>query len=267
MIPAPDVDLEVLLPETSLSAEKYPADTAWQVPANATNLVVKAARAVQAELGTELGCRIRLEKKIPSGAGLGGGSSDAAAAIVACLLLWEKWDRELATKVAAQLGSDIPFFLGDEQRIGLALGTGRGEKCELLPMEPKLDVLLLHPPQGCPTREIYAGYRSGPEPRNSHEIIRACETGQFQKIGAELFNALQSGAARLNPWVEIQLALLKGSGLDYCLMTGSGSSCFALLGGREQLRELLKKVSAADIERVYSVTTWYAPSVEQQLGL
>lgn len=262
----PDIDLDVILPEPSSSAEKSPEDAAWQVPANASNLVVKAARAVQAALGTQLGCRIRLEKRIPSGAGLGGGSSDAAAMIVACLQLWNKWDRRLATKVAASLGSDIPFFLGNEERVGMALGTGRGEQCALLSMEPALDFLVLHPPQGCPTGEIYAGYRRGADPRSSNEIIRACETGQFQKIGAELFNALQSAASRLNPWIDIQLALLKESGSKYSLMTGSGSSCFALLSGEERLGELNEKANAAEIDRVYSVTTWYAPSIEQQLG-
>lgn len=262
----PAIELDVILPEPSEFSEKYPADAAWKVPSNEDNLVVTAARAVQAALGTQLGCHIRLEKRIPSGAGLGGGSSDAAAIIVACLKLWAQWDRRLATKVAAGLGSDIPFFLGNEERIGMALGTGRGEQCRVLSMEPALDFLMMHPPQGCPTGEIYAGYRSGADPRRSNEIIRACETGQFQKIGAELFNALQSVAARLNPWVDIQLALLRESGLNYSLMTGSGSSCFALLGSHERLAHLMEKANAAEIDRVYSVATWYAPSIEQQLG-
>ena len=103
-------------------------DPAWDIPSDAGNLVVRAVRRVQQALGTTRGCRIDLYKSIPAAAGLGGGSSDTAAAIVASLVAWQGWNRELAQQIAAEIGSDVPFFLGAAAGIGLALATGRGEQ-------------------------------------------------------------------------------------------------------------------------------------------
>lgn len=244
-----------------------PADPAWEIPQE-NNLVVRAAELVRKAVGTRLGCDILLEKQIPAAAGLGGGSSDAAAVVVGCLALWQEFDRELAHRICAELGSDIPFFLGDKSGCGLQLATGRGEICEVVHAKPKCQFVVTHPPAGCSTRQIYEDFRKETGNRHSSEIVQACEDGQFQKIGAAMFNALQSTASRVSPWIETQLSLLRRLS-PHVLMSGSGSSCFALLAAGASLNRpresFIEEVIQSGIERVYEVESFYCPSIESQL--
>lgn len=248
-------------------------DPAWQIPVDSSNLVYRAAELIQQGIGTKLGCEIHLKKRIPAAAGLGGGSSDAAATAVACQLAWGQWDRDLAESVCAALGSDIPFFLGDPQGIGMAWATGRGENCQLLYAKPALEFLVTHPPAGCSTRDVYANFHQLGGPRGGKKIIEACKAGQTQKIGAELFNALQSSASSSSMWVERQLKLLSDNGQRFVLMTGSGSSCFALLAEpmeKQEVESIVQNISSrawqAGIRRVYHASAWYAESIERQLS-
>ncbi|MEZ6135660.1 MAG: hypothetical protein R3C53_12190 [Pirellulaceae bacterium] len=212
-----------------------------------------------------LGGHIRLEKAIPAGAGLGGGSSDAAAVVTACLLAWHRWDRKLATNVCAELGSDIPFFLGDKAGVGMAIATGRGEKCELIDARPAFELVVTHPPEGCATQTIYQRFVKMGRTRNSREIIAGCETGQVSKIGAALFNALQSSAAEVTEWIDKQLLLFSQCGARYALMSGSGSSCFALIEDGHDFEEQVRTVAGlSGITRVYRSQAWYTPSIEAQ---
>lgn len=124
-----------------------------EVPPGESNLVVRAARALADRMGRPADARIRLTKRIPVGAGLGGGSSDAARTLV---LLSRLWDSDLAEEdlrsVAASIGSDAPFFLvGGEADV-----TGRGEVITPLPDSPSVELLLLLPPFPMSTAEVYA---------------------------------------------------------------------------------------------------------------
>ncbi|QDV24822.1 4-(cytidine 5'-diphospho)-2-C-methyl-D-erythritol kinase [Aureliella helgolandensis] len=245
------------------------SDPAWNIPSDHRNLVVRAVEEVQLHLGTTQGAKITLHKQIPAAAGLGGGSSDAAAAVVASLLAWGQWDRSLAYAICAKLGSDIPFFLGDACRCGLALATGRGERCEFLPYQPSLNLLITHPPQGCDTAAIYAHYAaqqtlSQTAPASSSQMLTACAKGDQEMIGAALSNALQSSAVCLNGWIDRQLDLFRNCQVQYGLMSGSGSSCFALIDDRLQ-QQTLRERALKLVPRVYSATACYHASVEQQL--
>ncbi len=220
-------------------------------------------RRVQQALGTELGCRIELHKSIPAAAGLGGGSSDAAAAIVASLVAWQGWNRELAMQIAAEIGSDVPFFLGGVTGIGLALATGRGERCQLLAAQPALDLIVTHPPVGCSTREVYLNYADYGEKRDSRKIVAACEAGQLKKIAEQLFNSLQLPAASLTDWIDRQLRLFAANAATGALMTGSGSSCFALTDDPSCVDRIRSAASALGLRRVYSAQAWYGDSIEQ----
>ncbi len=127
------------------------------VPEGGSNLVVRAATALAQELEIAPGARIRLEKRIPVGAGLGGGSADAA---VALLLLSRLWDSPLSaaglSDVAARVGSDVPFFLhGGEADV-----TGRGERVTPREDGPARELLLLVPPFSIATGDVYAAYSS-----------------------------------------------------------------------------------------------------------
>ena len=241
-------------------------DPAWDIPSDAGNLVVRAVRRVQQALGTTRGCRIDLYKSIPAAAGLGGGSSDTAAAIVASLVAWQGWNRELAQQIAAEIGSDVPFFLGAAAGIGLALATGRGEQCQALHVQPAIELLITHPPVGCSTGEVYQGYVDYGEKRHFKKIVDACETGQPKKIGAQLFNTLQLPAANLTDWIDRQLKLFIASGAHNPLMSGSGSACFALVDDPGCAERVRQAALSMGLHRVYSAQAWYGDSIEQQLS-
>ncbi len=274
--PRAEIEFELLLPQSSADHSPTPTptptpaadevDPAWDIPADSRNLVVRAVRRVQQALGTEQGCRIQLRKAIPAAAGLGGGSSDTAAAIVASLVAWQSWNRSLALQIAAEIGSDVPFFLGSSQGLGLALATGRGEQCQPLLTQPALDVLLTHPPVGCSTREVYQNCVAYGNAGDFRKIVDACGTGQLEKIGAQLSNTLQLPAAGMTQWIDRQLSLFADIGAKYALMSGSGSSCFALVNDPQCAERLHRAAAARGIERVYAVQSWYGSSIEQQLA-
>lgn len=129
---------------------------AGDAPSDDTNLVVRAARALADHLGRPSDVRLHLEKRVPPGSGLGGGSADAAVTLV---LLSRLWDAALPlaelTSLAAGLGSDVPFFLHG----GEATVTGRGEVVRPLPDEPEVELLLFIPPFSVSTAAVYAALR------------------------------------------------------------------------------------------------------------
>ncbi len=258
-----EITLRVELPSPLATPDS--SDMAWNIPTDEQNLVVRAVRLVQHALETPRGCRIQLRKAIPAAAGLGGGSSDAAAAVVAGLVAFGSWDRVLANKICAQVGSDVPFFLGHPSGMGLMQASGRGEICQFLPCRPNLELVVTHPPVGCSTKQVYQNYAERAEHRSQEEIVAACEDGQFQKIGAHLFNALQLPASLLTDWVDRQLRLFKQCGAAYALLSGSGSSCFALTNELDCRQKLLTECKKLGISRVYFVKSWYGDSIERQL--
>ncbi len=268
----PDLELKLELP-TEAGSRGDP-DTAWMIPADDRNLVLRGLAQLRQNIGFTGGARVQLTKRIPAAAGLGGGSSNAAGAIVALLVALGKWDRELATQIAGSLGSDIPFFLGNTDFCGLASAEGRGEKCEPILAQPQLSFVVTHPPEGCSTAEIYNGLqadylRNHHTPQTHGSLLAACQSGDQHKIGASLFNALQSTAVKRNPWIERQLDILSECGGPYRLMSGSGSSCFAMLVGEQDANEVHRRVrvmaQSNGIRRTYGVSSFYNPSIEQQI--
>ncbi len=264
-----DICLAIRFPDASAkAADEQGLDPAWQVPADGRNLVVKAIELVRRELGITRGCIMELEKHIPAGAGLGGGSSNAAAAIVASLLAWKAWDRELANRICARLGSDLNFFLGDASRIGIGLATGRGEVCQMIDATPALDLCVTHPPEGCPTASVYANFDAARRQiYRAEKMIQACERGDCDRIGKSLYNALTPAAQKITPWIDRQLAVFNQVGARYSAMSGSGSSCFALLAGADTMADIRRYGSQAGLQRVYAVKSWFARSVEEQIRL
>ena len=254
------LSLEVEIPES------LQGDPAWDVPADSENLVMRAASLVQQHLGSSQGCHIRLKKQIPAVAGLGGGSGNAAGVVTACLLLWSEWNRDLALQLLQQIGSDVPFFLGGIEGFGLVHATVRGEQCRFLKMAPELRFWLSHPPQGCSTKEVYGRYEPVQNGREIADFLHACQTGQPQKIGACMFNALQSSAESLNGWIKKQLDLFHDCGFKYAMMSGSGSSCFALIDQPQHSLQLPHSARSVGLTRVFEVEAWYGPSIEEQIS-
>lgn len=182
----------------------------------ADDLVVRAARALQAFSGTPLGVHISIDKQIPSQAGMGGGSSDAASTLLALNRLWQlnfKLDALLPLGLA--LGADVPFFLGGHN----AWVSGIGEKMSPIDLNPA-QFLVVKPSQGLETQRIF----SDPDlKRDTEPAILAGFIADAYGFGR---NDLQVVAERICPAVPQALALLKSRGLQG-RMTGSGSAVFA----------------------------------------
>jgi len=260
---SPELRLEVELPEEATGA----IDPAWQVPSDERNLVHRAATRVREWLGVQSGCEMKLKKAIPSSAGLGGGSSDAAATVVAAMLAWGSWDRVAASRICAELGSDLNVFLGDENRIGLTMAIGRGEKCKVLDMCPLLEFIVTHPPAGCSTTAVYSNWRKTGDNRSADSIIAALGAGDVAHIGPLLFNALENSARQVTPWINNQLRFFLDFQFRYNAMTGSGSSCFALVSQTGKMTHLRRAAKDAGLSRVYAVKSWFQPSIEEQIRL
>ena len=190
------------------------------VPAGSDNLIVRAAKSFFAATNLESAVLIELKKKIPHGAGLGGGSSDAACTLLAINDLFEtKLPREAIVKIAETIGSDVPFFIFQSA----ALCKGRGELVTCVKLRHRLSVLLLKPDFGVSTQWAYSRWRE------SREIPSVSYAAQ-EFAGQTFMNDLERPVfekfvflARLEMW------LLEQADVGAALMSGSGSTIFAVL--------------------------------------
>ena len=212
-----------------------------EVPHDDTNLVVKAAKLIQHRFNVPRGAAIRLTKRIPSQAGLGGGSSDAAAALRLACRTWnlDVSDTELLP-IAAELGSDCPIFFCEAPTIS----TGRGEQIQPLPAVPTLWFVLLKPPEGLSTAAVYAEcmpLHDG-QFRQPNDLITALSSGDVQKIGQHLFNRLEVPAQKLwHRFGEIKEQLL-AAGCLAAQMTGSGTAFFGLCRDESHAKDVLQRL-------------------------
>jgi 4-diphosphocytidyl-2-C-methyl-D-erythritol kinase len=209
---APGGDIELTCTDSTLST-------------GPDNLVVRAARLLKERTGSTRGCRIRLVKRIPMAAGLAGGSADAAATLLGLNRLWQLGVSldELA-RLGGELGSDVPFFLDGPA----AWCTGRGEVVTPVPVGARLDLVLVCPPFGMPTAEVYKNVAVPPQPARGDAVQAALAKGDANEVGRRLFNRLQPAAERLDVRIAEdykRLAALSPAGQQ---MSGSGSSLFAL---------------------------------------
>ncbi len=223
------------------------------LPLDERNLVLKAAELLRQHTGCRLGASIDLAKSIPLQAGLGGGSSDAAAALVGLNRLWNLGltSAELHP-LAAQLGSDVNFFLDS---VLLAMCRGRGEQITAEPMSRPLHFVVVKPPSGLSTRDVFQALRPDRTPRGSEGIRHALESGNLAHIGTQLHNSLEVPAGNMSPEVASVLTSLAGISSVGRMMTGSGSSCFALCAHRGQAMRAAHQLRALCHGQVFVVQT------------
>jgi 4-diphosphocytidyl-2-C-methyl-D-erythritol kinase len=227
------------------------------LPADGSNLVVKAAELFRTAAGVSEGVAIRLEKRIPLAAGLGGGSSNAAATLMALNELFgHPLEPSRIEALAASLGSDVPFFL----RATPALATGRGEKVEPLgPCVALADcwVLLIHPGFGIATAWAYRELSRFPaalngEPGRARRCVEALQArGPLARVGGVLYNALEAPAFAKYPILELYLEHLRNAGAAAGRMSGSGSTTFALFEDEPAARQ-----AEAGFVRRFGDTGW-----------
>lgn len=212
----------------------------------ADNLVVRAAHAVLDEIRVNAEVRFRLEKRIPMGGGLGGGSSDAAAVLLALPALARRAvDESRLYEIAAALGSDVPFFLLG----GTALGMGRGEELYPLDLAGSHAALLLFPPVSVSTPEAFRGLaRPAAAQLTSPEIVNKMK--RFQSIARLMVcpdaggdwkafceNDFEAAVFRQYPLLESLRRKLLRTGAQPARMTGSGSAIFGVYPTRKAARD------------------------------
>ncbi|CAN5541661.1 4-(cytidine 5'-diphospho)-2-C-methyl-D-erythritol kinase [soil metagenome] len=190
------------------------------LPTDSENLVVRAARAFFAEIGAEPGVRIALRKSIPHGAGLGGGSSDAASTLLGLNRLFDhRISSARLTNLAAELGSDVPFFLAQ----GPARCRGRGEIVEQVEALPRLSLLLLKPVFAVPTPWAYRQWREARElPGVNYAPQKVGELNLENDLERPVFEKYLF-LARMKSWLRERPAVMAA------LLSGSGSTMFAVL--------------------------------------
>ena len=199
------------------------------VPADDTNLVLRAANALAAHTGCTKGAAITLRKYIPVAAGMGGGSSDAAAALKGLNHLWQLGlgDEELE-RIGLTIGADVPFCI----RGGLQRAQGVGERLTPLTLKHPLYLAAFQPCRGLSTREVFTslhedGIDDADRPDNE-KAIRALERGDVRLLGRSLGNVLEPVSRRLRPGIDQAIRDLEASGAVGARMTGSGSAVFGV---------------------------------------
>ncbi len=206
-------------------------DTAG-IPLDSSNLIWKAADLLWRALRRQGPVRdvvARIEKRIPLQAGLGGGSADAAAALVGLARLWNAGVRPAQlTDLGVTLGADVPFFLSG----GTALGLGRGDEVYPLADLPRHWVVLLIPGFGVATSDAYGWYDAD---RVRGEMVRRDPQyvpGPWPSRAAQMINDLEAPIARHHPEIDQMKAVLRRAGAAAAAMTGSGSTVFGLFQRR-----------------------------------
>ncbi len=200
------------------------------LPTGDDNLVVRAAKLFFDRTKSHGGVLIKLEKKIPHGAGLGGGSSDAASTLIGLNELFEtNLPREALAKMAEQIGSDVPFFIFGSA----AMCRGRGELVSPEPLKERLSILLLKPAFGVPTPWAYSRWRSSRED-DAQEFGGRNFVNDLERPVFEKFVFL----AQMKTWLRSQPEV------GAALMSGSGSTMFAVMRPNVDVDLVMKRAKS-----------------------
>ena len=212
------------------------------VPLDETNVVWKSAVELWKELGRRgepCDVKITIKKEIPVQAGLGGGSANAAAALLALARLWGGAPVAFLRELAARIGADVPFFLSG----GTALGLGRGEEIYPLVDMPPHWVVIVRPPYGVSTAEAYAWY-------DEDRIAGLREPRELQVLpvpwptrAAQMINDLEPPVVRRHPEIVALRTALRDAGAVAAAMSGSGSAVFGIFKGRAAAKRVLRPLS------------------------
>jgi 4-diphosphocytidyl-2-C-methyl-D-erythritol kinase len=212
------------------------------VPLDSSNLVWRAAAALWSALGRAgepADVVITIDKAIPMQAGLGGGSADAAAALLGLARLWGGAPVTLLREVASGIGADVAFFLSG----GTALGLGRGEEIYPLVDLPPHWIVIIHPPFGVSTAEAYAWYdddrTAGVKESRELQILPV----PWPTRAAQMINDLEPPVVRRHAEITALKASLRDAGAVAAAMSGSGSAVFGLFRSRAAAMRCVKPLS------------------------
>lgn len=211
--------------------------------ADESNLAYKAALALKNAVGCFLGTQIHLQKKIPVGAGMGGGSTDAAAVLVGLNKLWKTGlsDEELE-KIGLTLGADVPFFI----RGGLARIRGIGEKLERHDSQHNYWLIVIQPCPGLSTAQVFSLWRQSPEIVHPDTEAALCslKSGNLESFCSLISNVLQPVSEKLRPEILQACVSLENEGAVKALMTGSGSAVFGVFSSSATARKAYQNLQS-----------------------
>ncbi len=203
------------------------------IPTDSSNLVCQAAESFAAKTGVTGGVCVHLEKSIPTEGGLGGGSSNAAATLLALNKLHDQpLGQATLHELAAELGSDVPFFMQSEA----AVAKGRGEIIEPVAPLDALDgksLLLVRPGFGVPTPWAYQGLAKFPQAKNrplgqANELAKNLANGSLAEAGDAFYNSLEAPVFDKFPLLKLIKQHALANGAEAALLCGSGSTVFAI---------------------------------------
>jgi len=219
------------------------------LPTDSGNLVHRAATAILSAAGIQDGVRIHLEKRIPLAAGLGGDSGNAATTLLSLNELFGNvLTMERVNTIAMSLGSDIPFFLQSKP----AVATGRGEKIQSLEPFAALRgtaLLLIHPGFGISTAWAYRQLLRFPaalngEPGRARKLAALLAQGDLAAAAASFYNSLEAPALEKYPLLALYQEFLRKHGAAAALMSGSGSTTFAIARSHDEAAKLEERVKS-----------------------
>ena len=216
------------------------------VPADGSNLVLRAARALQEATGETRGARMMLRKYIPVAAGMGGGSSDAAAALKGLNLLWGLGlTDERLEEIGLGIGADVPFCI----RGGLQRAQGVGERLTPLPLKRPLYLVAFQPCRGLSTKEVFSALHEegiDPDDRPDNDAAqRALAAGDVRLLGRSMGNVLEPVSRRLRPQLDEAIRAIEASGALGARMTGSGSAVFGVYAHAGACKRAAQQLSQA----------------------
>lgn len=231
---------------------------AGELPADAGNLAWRAASLLAAHAGIEPAVRLHLRKSIPIAGGMAGGSADAAGALLACDGLWQLGTpRDELDRLAAELGSDVPFALHG----GTAIGTGRGERLTPVLSSGSFHWVFALADGGLSTPAVYAEcdrLRAGmsiPNPYVSDILMQALRAGDPILLGKALNNDLQQAALSLRPSLKAVLSFADDLGALGGIVSGSGPTCAFIVRDEAQAIDLAVALSASGLCRTVKTAT------------
>jgi len=227
-----------------------------RVPNDASNIAIKAALLLARTTGYRGGVRLEIEKHVPVTGGMGGGSADAAATLLACDTLWgTQVPREQMLELAAQLGADVPFaFTG-----GTAIGTGRGDQLSPALAKGQFQWVLALADFGLSTPAVYKELDDHRErnaqdifpaelaPSVDSEVLQALRAGDPHMLAETLYNDLQAPALHLEPSLSAVLELGEENGALAGIISGSGPTVAFLAADLDNALELQIALSAAQL--------------------
>lgn len=215
------------------------------LPVGGRNLVIKAAQALNDYMGQRRGARIQLKKHIPVRAGLGGGSADCAAALLALNQLWNlRLTPPALMAIGKTLGADVPFCMTG----GLARVGGIGEDLRPLPAPPRIPLAMVTPGGGLSTARVFRAWDEGGYPvarADMDALADALSRGDLTLAQRLSFNALEAPAVKLLPAVAQAMDAFTHLDAKFVRMTGSGSTVFAAFSTLEQAQAAARQVPGA----------------------